>query len=128
MIGGAIFSGNWLFDLVWAIGMCWTWVDSRRRLGRTVGRLAIALLGVVPILGPLLYALLRPAETVRERRERARRRRLMEQLAAARQGASASAQYVAAEAPAGSPHRPAPTARPRRLTASSAGGGNSVTA
>ena len=110
-----VFFANWLL-VCWLIGMCWTWIDSRRRLGRTVGRIALAMLGVVPIAGPLLYVLLRPNELLIRRRERARMKDALERLAAARpQAAPAIGSPVQADAPAAryeparvSPPHPAP--------------------
>ncbi len=105
-----VFFANWLLVL-WLLGLCWTWIDSRRRLGRTLGRIAIATLGIVPIAGPLLYALLRPTEPLSRRKERARMRAALERLVEdAPQPAAVLGLTVWADAPA---ERDTKTAAPR---------------
>jgi hypothetical protein len=69
---------------LWAGSAMWVYGDARRRLGggrRAAGLLAGAI--TLPLAVPFLYACVRPAETVSERRERELARRLLEQERAA---------------------------------------------
>ena len=58
-----------LLTLLVVAGVCggiWTHRDARRRIEDPFFLWTATLLGVVPVLGPLLYALLRPPETLHE--------------------------------------------------------------
>lgn len=69
--------GDCILLAIWCLGLVWTWVDSERRLGRTLERVGFVLFALIPVAGPLLYVLERPAETVRQRRDRRRRTELL---------------------------------------------------
>lgn len=65
---------------VWAGSVSWIHHDARLRLRtRAQQRLAFAGALALPLAGPLLYLLLRPAETLGDRRERRVFRRLVEE-------------------------------------------------
>ncbi len=72
--GVALLAGSWLLE--------WTWVrvDARRRIRSRLGRFVAALIGAVPVAGLLLYLLLRPCDTVLERRCRSWTRQLLGEL------------------------------------------------
>lgn len=65
---------------VWAGSVSWIHHDARRRL-RTSGQVRLALAGalVLPVGGLLLYLLVRPTESLLDRRERRVFRRLVEE-------------------------------------------------
>jgi hypothetical protein len=69
-----------LLLLAWLGPAAWMHRDAGRRLNgprRTVQALGVAL--ALPLAAPVAWALLRPAETLEERRERELTRRLLEQ-------------------------------------------------
>ncbi len=81
-------SGTWLvirntgllFILVfWAASAYWIYKDARRRIEDNVLVATATSLGIVPILGPLIYMLFRPPEYLEDVRERELEIRAMEE-------------------------------------------------
>jgi hypothetical protein len=67
---GAAFSGAALALVVFGV-LVWTWRDVSARTRSTAGRLAaLGLVLVFNVVGLVVYLLLRPRETLAERRER----------------------------------------------------------
>jgi hypothetical protein len=69
------------FLLLWIAGAFHTAVDARRRFANTSPRWFWAVVALVPIGGPCLYLVVRPAETLAERRLRRRRLLYLELVA-----------------------------------------------
>jgi hypothetical protein len=72
--GVVAFAGCWL------LGWLWVRIDAHRRLAGTFAGSAATLMAALPIAGPVLYLLIRPPETVLQRRSRTSIRQLLERL------------------------------------------------
>jgi hypothetical protein len=70
-----------LFSVIvlWLGAGYWTHRDARRRIGDPVLVWSATALGLVPVLGPLAYLLIRPPETLADRRSRRLELRTLEQ-------------------------------------------------
>jgi hypothetical protein len=68
-----------LAGLLWASSVSWVVQDARRRLESPVLIALAAVLGAIPLAGPLAYLLLRPAELLEEGRARRLERALLDQ-------------------------------------------------